>query len=137
MESENHAAEPDESATIENETAVAETETAQPVAEAETLPAPVKTSIVDILSVDIPKYKSNKPVGALKIGSIDEEPETIDEKDRIITPADGGYNRFRVSGTYIRIHQPKVGGYFIISEEGILAFMDAYSFEGKYSPESG
>ena len=95
----------------------------------------------------LPLYRSHKLVRALKIKAIETLP-TIDELDRIlneqavdgdgiggtITPEEAGYRSFTVSHGYISKHSPKVGGYFVVYEDGYQSFSPAAPFESGYYP---
>lgn len=60
---------------------------------------------------EMPRYKSEKEVWALKIRSID----TLfhECKGAVITPAEDGYAPFEVSDEYMKKHQPELGGYYV------------------------
>ncbi len=81
--------------------------------------------------VEMPVYKCHKEVWALKIDSIG-----IDETDQYtITPAEKGYAPFKVSGEFMKKHNPKVGGYYVVYKDGYKSFSPAEAFEEGYSPK--
>ena len=92
----------------------------------------------------MPKYKCHKEVWALKIAKIEiikptiAELEAILNQDRepsggIITPEDKGYGPFEVNQEYIRKHNPKVGGYYVVYKDGYKSFSPADAFEEGYT----
>lgn len=55
----------------------------------------------------------------------------------IITPEEGGYAPFTVDAAYVRKHQPQVGGYYVVYEDGYKSFSPAAAFEGGYTRIDG
>ena len=51
----------------------------------------------------------------------------------IITPEESGYAPFSVDAAYVRKHQPKVGGYYVVYKDGYKSFSPAQAFEEGYS----
>ncbi|MGF6308568.1 hypothetical protein ABIB82_002205 [Bradyrhizobium sp. i1.8.4] len=47
--------------------------------------------------------------------------------------ADDGYGKFYVGGEYVRKHNPQVGGYYVVYEDGYKSFSPADAFEGGHS----
>lgn len=113
------------------------------------------------LSKSLPKYKCYKQVWALKIKSIDKEPlpaftgllckgsvafgtacgscerckwhqENGEARSFIITPEEDGYDSFKVDAAYMKKHEPKVGGYFVIYQDGYCSYSPAKAFEEGY-----
>ena len=85
---------------------------------------------------EMPRYKSHKTVHALKIAEIvrDGEGENRDaDGSAIIMPADEGYGPFRVESAYMRKHDPQVGGYFVVYDDGYRSFSPAEAFEEGYT----
>jgi hypothetical protein len=72
----------------------------------------------------LPRYKSHKDVWALKIAAID---------GTEITPAEEGYAPFMVTDEYIAKHQPHVGGYYVVYQDGYKSFSPASAFEQGYT----
>lgn len=99
------------------------------------------------VSRPMPLYKSHKEVWALKIKSIETVRPTVEELQRIldsnqespafdaaiITPEDDGYAPFGVSGSYMRKHEPKTGGYFVVYKDGYQSYSPAQAFEEGYT----
>ncbi len=90
--------------------------------------------------MEMPRYKSHKEVWALKIAKIEldgdlalSENEEPDGGARI-TPEDSRYAPFRVDHAYVRKHNPKVGGYFVVYKDGYKSFSPAKAFEEGYTP---
>jgi len=79
---------------------------------------------------ELPKYKSHKEVWALKIKSIVREGENREsDGSAIITPEEKGYAPFRVEQDYLRKHNPKVGGYYVVYKDGYESYSPAEAFE--------
>ena len=80
---------------------------------------------------EMPKYKRHKEVWALKIKSIAKELAEYREIDgsATITPEEEGYEPFKVSSEYMNKHQPEVGGYYVVYEDGYKSFSPADAFE--------
>lgn len=110
----------------------------------------------------MPRYQSHKKVWALKIAEI-RAPEPIqferpvcrgsfllgsacgqcerctlerqhpNGRAAVIVPADPGYAPFAIDAAYLRKHEPQVGGYFVVYEDGYRSFSPAEAFEAGYS----
>ena len=80
-------------------------------------------------SMQMPKYKCHKEVWALKIAKI----ENIDEEHAIITPVEIDYAPFEVNAAYVKKHDPKVGGYYVVYKDGYKSFSPAEAFEDGYT----
>lgn len=81
---------------------------------------------------ELPKYKSHKEVWALKIKSIVKDGEGENREtdgSAIITPEEEGYAPFRVELDYMRKHNPQVGGYYVVYQDGYKSFSPAEAFE--------
>lgn len=76
----------------------------------------------------LPRYKSHKVVSALKI--FDMKPAA--DGGATIVPAEDGYAPFQVSGDYVRKHDPQVGGYFVVYQDGYMSWSPAEAFESGY-----
>lgn len=82
---------------------------------------------------EMPRYECHKKVWALKISEIEYsqgEPDTVFAN---ITPAEEGYSKFVVDEEYLNRHKPKVGGYYVVYEDGYKSFSPAAAFEGGYT----
>ena len=88
------------------------------------------------VEVEMPRYRCHKEVYALKIRDIVQPylPEGCEsDGSAIIIPEESGYAGIPVSHEYIRKHQPQVGGYFVIYEDGYRSFSPAAAFESGYA----
>jgi len=96
----------------------------------------------------MPQYQCHKKAWALKIAEIEVVRPTIADLEAIlndcpgndkevlgavITPADNGFGKFGVSDKYMRKHDPKVGGYYVVYDDGYKSFSPAAAFEGGYT----
>lgn len=88
---------------------------------------------------ELPRYQSHKKVWALKIQAIQFDYDVAQSTNRetdgsaIITPADEGYGPFKVDYTYVRKHNPQVGGYYVQYADGYTSFSPAEAFESGYT----
>lgn len=85
---------------------------------------------------EMPKYKCHKEVWALKIKEIREE----DDKEHpdtyyyyLMIPEEEGYEPIMPDREYMRKHQPKAGGYYVVYADGYKSFSPAEAFEGGYT----
>ena len=76
----------------------------------------------------LPLYKCHKIVGALKIRCIIE-----DELPGVAITPEEGYPEFHVSDHYLSKHNPQVGGYFVVYEDGYQSYSPAKAFEDGYT----
>lgn len=92
----------------------------------------------------LPEYVCHKHVWALKIKAIEFHCPTVEELERIldggeekpaatITPEESGYAPFSVSQDYVTRHEPRVGGYYVVYEDGYKSFSPAKAFEQGYT----
>ena len=88
---------------------------------------------------EMPRYQSHKKVRALKIAEIIDPTEPGNETtgERIIVPADEGYVRFTVDHAYVSKHNPQVGGYYVVYDDGYKSWSPAEAFEGGYTLMKG
>lgn len=110
------------------------------------------------VSRPMPRYKCHKEVWALEIANIQaSKPKpTIAELEALlanegnqsvnispsgevlgatgatITPADEGYAPFNVDAAYIRRHDPQIGGYFVVYEDGYKSYSPRKAFQEGY-----
>jgi len=75
----------------------------------------------------MPRYKCHKEVHALKIKGIFPSPSGYQ-----IEPEDEGYAPILVDVAYVRKHNPHVGGYYVVYEDGYRSFSPAKAFEEGY-----
>ena len=87
----------------------------------------------------MPEYQSHKKVWALKIKAIEKDIDLANKEDRetdgsaMITPEENGYAPFKVDFIYMSKHDPKVGGYYVVYEDGYKSFSPAKAFEEGYT----
>ena len=55
----------------------------------------------------------------------------------LIHPTEEGYIPFMVDAEYVRKHNPQIGGYYVVYEDGYKSFSPAKAFEEGYSPIQG
>jgi hypothetical protein len=85
--------------------------------------------------MEYPRYRCHKEVHALKIVKI----EPVRDQDDIvvgyeITPEEGEqYPSFRVALGYVNKHNPQVGGYYVLYEDGYQSWSPAKAFEDGYT----
>lgn len=88
---------------------------------------------------EMPRYRSHKEVHALKIASIEYDLTKAHAENRetdgsaTITPVEDGYAPFKVAGEYVRKHEPKEGGYYVVYEDGYKSWSPAEAFEKGYT----
>ena len=86
--------------------------------------------------IEMPKYKCHKIVNALKIQDVivPKRPDN-EESDGslIIVPVDFGFAPFRVDHAFVRKHNPKAGGYYVVYEDGYKSWSPADAFESGYT----
>lgn len=92
---------------------------------------------------DLPEYQCHKRVKAVQIHSVVTDAERASIENRV---SDGGvYLLFRLAGEqkdyeiteddeYLKKHNPKPGGYYLVYEDGYRSFSPAGAFESGYSP---
>lgn len=83
---------------------------------------------------ELPQYKSHKIVHALKIHNLDLDAET---GAAVITPAEDGYGPFGVDAEYMGKHKPRIGGYYVVYEDGYKSWSPADAFEKGYTKIDG
>ena len=86
-------------------------------------------------SVQMPLYHCHKDVWALKIVDVIDPTQKGNESDgtRILTFAEKGYASKRVPQEYVRKHDPKPGGYYVVYKDGYASFSPADVFEEGYT----
>lgn len=80
---------------------------------------------------EMPRYKSHKQVRALKINWMMLDPPNLG--GGVIVPEEPGYAPFRVEAAYMDKHQPEVGGYYVVYDDGYKSFSPAKAFEEGYT----
>jgi len=88
-------------------------------------------------SVEMPKYRSHKEVHALKIVGIkrhnEDDPGSETDGSAMLTFAELGYGPIRVDHEYMWKHKPRVGGYYVVYEDGYESWSPAEAFESGYT----
>jgi len=81
----------------------------------------------------MPRYKCHKEVWALKIKEIKRTPYGNAGVRHSIVPEEAGYAPFEVALEYIAKHEPKVGGYYVVYDDGYISYSPAKAFEDGYA----
>lgn len=90
------------------------------------------------VQAEMPRYKCHKEVHALKIKVLQLDSDLAQNENRetdggaIITPEEIGYAPFKVDHAYVRKHDPKPGGYYVVYADGYASFSPAEAFESGY-----
>lgn len=83
----------------------------------------------------LPVYKSHKLVQAMKIKAIEQAPADrvfVGGSWRLVSDNDV-YQYVEVNHAFVLKHEPKVGGYYVLYEDGYQSFSPAEAFEGGYT----
>lgn len=89
--------------------------------------------------IELPKYKSHKIVHALKIENITFDADEAKKSDRetdgsaTIFPENKRYAPFKVGFDYVKKHNPKAGGYYVVYQDGYKSWSPADAFEDGYT----
>lgn len=78
----------------------------------------------------MPRYKCHKEVHALKIAAIG---KCENDDVWIITPSDIGFAPFHVTQHYMDKHDPRAGGYYVVSEDNYKSYSPAKVFEEEHA----
>lgn len=76
----------------------------------------------------LPKYKCFKEVWALKIHDIN----ILPDGGAMIMPAEKNWGPFKVEAEYVGKHNPLIGGYYVVYEDGYKSYSPAKAFEEGY-----
>ena len=88
------------------------------------------------VSREMPRYQCHKQVWALKIADVKTDDHDIGghvEAGALVTPVEPGFAPFRVDASYRRRHQPEVGGYYVVYDDGYKSYSPAKAFEDGYT----
>lgn len=85
----------------------------------------------DTPKVEMPRYRSHKVVQALKIKAIDFLGNIT--QGATITPCEEGFASFEADRAYLNKHDPEVGGYYVVYEDGYASWSPAKAFEEGYT----
>lgn len=80
---------------------------------------------------EMPRYQSHKKVWALKIKEL--KPRSPDDGTLRCTPEESGYADFILDAAYVIKHNPSVGGYYVVYEDGYSSWSPAKAFEEGYT----
>jgi hypothetical protein len=93
------------------------------------------------VSREMPQYQCHKKVWALKIKAIEHNPNpdatgrsASSSYGAFLTPSEPGYGAFEVDASFMCKHNPQVGGYYVVYEDGYKSYSPAEAFEGGYAP---
>lgn len=87
---------------------------------------------------EMPRYRCHKEVWALRIREIVRDCDVAKGSGRetdgsaMITPEEKGYAPFKVSEAYMRKHNPSVGGYYVVYDDGYESYSPQHAFEQGY-----
>lgn len=92
------------------------------------------------MDIKLPQYKCHKVVHAVKIKAIAYKPNP-DETGRsaassygaVIAPEETSILPFDVPAEFVNKHNPHVGGYYVVYEDGYASFSPANAFEEGYT----
>lgn len=93
----------------------------------------------DQVSMQMPKYKSHKEVYGLQSDAIlldsDKAHKENCETDgsAMLVPVRKEYGPIRVDREYLRKHDPRPGGYYVVYKDGYKSFLPAKAFEDGYT----
>lgn len=84
---------------------------------------------------EMPQYQSHKKVWALKIAGLRHTgtPDQESDGSMWMDPEDDGYGPVKLDAAFMRKHEPKVGGYYVVYQDGYKSFSPADAFEGGYT----
>jgi hypothetical protein len=77
---------------------------------------------------EMPRYECFKKVWAFKIRMISRHADG----NATIVPEENGYAPIVVSLGYVNKHNPQVGGYYVVYDDGYKSFSPAKAFEEGY-----
>lgn len=85
--------------------------------------------------IQLPQYQSHKKVWALKIANLEPTGAPDQETDGSLwmEPVEQRYGRIRLDAAYVQKHKPKVGGYYVVYEDGYKSWSPADAFESGYT----
>jgi len=84
---------------------------------------------------EMPLYQSHKQVWALKIADLRHTGNQGQESDGslMMIPENKDYGPIKLPSEYVRKHNPKVGGYYVVYKDGYESWSPADAFEDGYS----
>lgn len=78
---------------------------------------------------EMPRYKCHKEVHALKIRHLVVRPDGGAE----MTPDDDGYGSVILDAAFVKKHDPKPGGYYVVYADGYKSWSPGGAFESGYT----
>lgn len=84
-------------------------------------------------AAELPRYESHKKVWALKVAGLSEFLSDADGSHIMMRPAEKGYAPIRLDRQFIMKHNPQVGGYYVVYNDGYKSFSPATAFEEDYT----
>ena len=90
-------------------------------------------------SKELPRYECHKKVWALKIKDIIKDSDIAQKQNRetdgsaLLAFEETDYMPIKVDYLYIRKHNPEIGGYYVVYEDGYISFSPAKAFESGYT----
>ena len=82
--------------------------------------------------MNIPQYQCHKQVGALKISEI-QNPFPGGKGNAQILHFEDPFDSVQVSAEWMSKHNPVVGGYYVVYQDGYASFSPADAFESGYT----
>ena len=79
------------------------------------------------------RYQCHKQVWALKIAKIEPVNPPFWNDGATITPTEPGHAPFHVDGGYCARHDPQVGGYYVVYDDGYESWSPGKTFESGYT----
>ena len=80
---------------------------------------------------EMPRYRCNKDIWALKIAGISLLKHVPGDAELVFE--DAGYAPLIMPRAWLVKHNPKVGGYYVVYEDGYQSFRPAQAFEEGYT----
>jgi hypothetical protein len=78
--------------------------------------------------MNLPKYQCHKVVEALKLARV----EILENGNGILVPVED-FPAMEKASSWVEIHQPKPGGYWVRYEDGYESWSPAAAFESGYT----
>lgn len=94
---------------------------------------PDATPPADDAESGLPRWRCHKVVQAAKIEEIRRDGQPMNGARLIFTPTGAVLSRF-VCGAWLDRHNPQVGGYFVIYDDGYESYSPPEAFESGYTP---
>lgn len=83
---------------------------------------------------EMPQYQCHKKVWALKIMGISQsENHALNGWDFKLVPEDDKFAPVIVTSEWLEKHAPKIGGYYVVYDDGYQSYSPAAAFEAGYT----